>query len=624
MFNDRSLRGMSSFRHLACATLVAVVIAASPQIAQAATILVINNDGAGEGFNDPTPASPVGGNTGTTIGAQRLIAFQRAAEIWGARLSSSVTIRVRAQFDPQSCNASGAVLGAAGPLTAHRDFTGAPVSGTWYPAALANARAGSDLSANDDINATFNSTIGTTCAFPLGWYYGLDGNPGSNIDFLSVLLHELGHGLGFLTFVDLLTGAKFNGYNDIFMRYLEHHGASPPDYPSMTNAQRLTASTSTGNLHWTGANVRAASGILSAGRVGDHVRMYAPATPSEGSSVSHWDTALTPNQMMEPSYTQSILAPGLELPLFQDIGWTVVTPPEGAVVSQDFNGDTKSDVLWRNTSGYVAMWLLNGNVVTADVGVSGVDPSYQYMGTCDFNGDRKSDVLWRHTGGYVAMWLMNGNTIVSNVGVGSLDTAWQIIGTGDFDGDGKCDILWRHSGGYVAMWRMSSNSILAAPGVAGIGTDWTPLGTGDFDGDGKTDIAWRHTNGSVGFWLMNSNTVASSPPASVLSTSWQFGGIGDFNGDSKKDIVWRHTSGYVALWLMNGGTVGSAPGVAGATTDWQLAKVGDINGDGKPDLLWRHSGGYVAAWLMNNTTVQSSPGIAGPSTVWQMQTRNPN
>src|SRR5437870_889424 len=76
-----------------------MVLVASP-VAHAATFTVINNDGAGEGFNDPTPVAPIGGNIGATLGTQRLIAFQRAADIWGALLSSAVTIRVNATFDP--------------------------------------------------------------------------------------------------------------------------------------------------------------------------------------------------------------------------------------------------------------------------------------------------------------------------------------------------------------------------------------------------------------------------------------------------------------------------------------------------------------------------------------------
>lgn len=194
----------------------------------AATITVVNLDGAGEGFNDPSAPdfnSTAGGNTGATLGAQRLNAFQFAANIFGAAINSSVVIRVGANFDPLFCTATLTILGQAGPVTAHRDFANALVPNTWYSAALANKLAGTDLApANDDIGATFNSAIGTTCAFPLPWYYGTDANPpAGTIDFVTVVLHELGHGLGFLTFVSLSTGAKLVGRNDVFMLNLENH-----------------------------------------------------------------------------------------------------------------------------------------------------------------------------------------------------------------------------------------------------------------------------------------------------------------------------------------------------------------------------------------------------------------
>ena len=48
-----------------------------------ATITIVNKDPVGVGFNDPTPAAPVGGNAGTTLGQQRLNVFQAAAAIWG-------------------------------------------------------------------------------------------------------------------------------------------------------------------------------------------------------------------------------------------------------------------------------------------------------------------------------------------------------------------------------------------------------------------------------------------------------------------------------------------------------------------------------------------------------------
>lgn len=299
--------------------------------AHAATISVVNNDGPGEGFNDPTPAAPVGGNPGTTVGAQRLNAFQFAANLWAANLQSTVTIIVGAEFNPLSCTANSAVLGAAGPNSIFRDFLGAPVANTWYVEALANSLAGADQDGeSDDIGATFSSTIGTPgCLQNSGWYYGLDGNtPANRIDFVTVLLHEMGHGLGFLDLINLSSGSKFLGFNDAYMRFLEDHSTGKL-YPNMTNAERVAASKNTGNLHWTGANGVAAGVSLTAGRhvPSGHIQMYAPNPQQPGSSVAHWDTALSLNQLMEPIYTEPTHTFALELALFKDLGWPTQVPP---------------------------------------------------------------------------------------------------------------------------------------------------------------------------------------------------------------------------------------------------------------------------------------------------------
>jgi hypothetical protein len=158
---------------------------------------VINLDGPGEGFNDPSPADPAstaGGNSAVTLGGQRLVAFQFAANMWGTLLSSPVEIRIDANFDPLPCADTSAILGEAGPNTVHRDFAGAPLPNTWYPQALANSFAGFDVLPNiSDIGAVFNSAIGTTCPFPIVWYYGLDANPpAGQLDFVSVVYMSLG------------------------------------------------------------------------------------------------------------------------------------------------------------------------------------------------------------------------------------------------------------------------------------------------------------------------------------------------------------------------------------------------------------------------------------------------
>src|SRR2546423_1856963 len=134
------------------------------QSASAATIVILNNDQPNVGFNDPAAVSPVGNNTGTTLGQQRLNAFQFAANIWGATLNSSVTITIRASWSALSCTSTTATLGSAGAAGIVRNFPNAPFQDTWYSEALANSLAGSDLntSSNPEISAQFNVNLGNT------------------------------------------------------------------------------------------------------------------------------------------------------------------------------------------------------------------------------------------------------------------------------------------------------------------------------------------------------------------------------------------------------------------------------------------------------------------------------
>lgn len=318
---------------------------ASPRPAQAvATISVVNNDAAGEGFNDPTPFTPVGGNPATTLGEARLLAFQHAAFLWGSCLTSSVEIKIGATMDPLPGNATSAVLGQAGATTVHRNFLNAPVADTWYPQALANSYIGADADpATNDIGAAFNSGLDGAILGATDWYYGLDGNPGGDVDFVSVVLHELGHGLGFQTFANLATGVKLNNFDDTYLRNLECHGSVPAGYGAGTNAQRVSCSIGDPNLHWTGAATQAAAGALplTAGFPGGHVQMNGPSPLQPGSSVSHFSIAAFPNQLMEPSYTGANHSVGLALPLMEDIGWTL-QPKNGTdiVFIIDMTGST--------------------------------------------------------------------------------------------------------------------------------------------------------------------------------------------------------------------------------------------------------------------------------------------
>lgn len=316
---------MRRSRALSLALVLAVMAGFLAAPAEAAsTFLLIVQDGPNEGFNDTTPILPQGGNPATTLGEARLRALELGASLWANSLDSEVSIRILAHFDPLGGSQTAATLGLGGPQGVFRDFVGAPAAGVWYPAALADRLAGVDLDEADvDIEITFNSDVDGAVLGSSRFYYGFDSTPpAGDIDFLSVVAHELGHGLGFTTFLDRQTGAKFLGFDDAYMLHLEHHGATPPDFPSMTDAQRLAAFTAEPDLHWTGPAAVAASGVLTAGvGVGGHVEIYGPDPISAGSSLSHFATTLTPDQFMEPFYVGVALDFDLTLAVFQDLGW---------------------------------------------------------------------------------------------------------------------------------------------------------------------------------------------------------------------------------------------------------------------------------------------------------------
>jgi flagellar hook assembly protein FlgD len=141
------------------------------------------------------------------------------------------------------------------------DFPGAGFAGTWYTGAEANRLSGVDQDPTfDDIGAQFQSNVGTAgCLTTRSWYYGFDGNEGANgLDLLAVLLHELGHGIGFLTLTDETDGSYFSSQPTIWDRYLMDN-VSHKHWIDMTPAERVASAINTGHLVWDGPAVNAAA-----------------------------------------------------------------------------------------------------------------------------------------------------------------------------------------------------------------------------------------------------------------------------------------------------------------------------------------------------------------------------
>lgn len=225
-------------------------------IAQAADLVPVNFDGPDEGYNDTTPVAPVGGNPGTTRGEQRQIVAQFAADLWGAVLVSDQPVFIGAQFNPLGAN----VLGSAGATFVNANFAPGVVPDTWYSAALSDAISGVDQNPGFiDINSQFSSDF--------TFYYGLDDNtPAGQINFLDVIMHEFGHGLGFQNFENEAAGTFLANVQDIYSVFTFDNTTSK-FWTEMTVAERQASAINSGNVVFTGASATAGAQMILDNRV---------------------------------------------------------------------------------------------------------------------------------------------------------------------------------------------------------------------------------------------------------------------------------------------------------------------------------------------------------------------
>lgn len=239
-------------------------------------------------------------------------AFQRAVNIWATQLNSSVPITVSASFEPLGSG----ILGSAGPSQVFRDFPGAPKPGTWYVDAIANKRHGSQLDASPDIVARFSSNFSN-------WHYGTTPAPTGKYDFTSVVLHELGHGVGFLGAGSVSGGTgtvKVAGYPVSYARFTElGTGKKLLSFPD--NSAGLANALRSNNVYFDSTKVRNVNS-------GQPAKLYAPASWDAGSSYSHLDESTyragNANSLMTPKIGagETIRNPGpITKAVLTSIGW---------------------------------------------------------------------------------------------------------------------------------------------------------------------------------------------------------------------------------------------------------------------------------------------------------------
>ena len=294
-------------------------------------------------------------------------------------------------------------------------------------------------------------------------------------------------------------------------------------------------------------------------------------------------------------------------------------------VKNDFNGDGKSDILFRSSSIDESLWLyeMDGHSIIESNKVTPLNPNYEIVHIGDFTGENKVDILIRHSiTDILYLFEMDGPTVKSRKVIGKLDR-WSIAAVADFTGDGKEDILLREEGSeHLRMYKMDAHKISSTTELDDLSLEWDVAGAGDFNGDGKYDILLRDSSKDL-LWLYEmdgSNIIYESKVADIAS-DWIIAGIADFTGDKNADILFRNaTSGLFSLYVMDGSEIISSEVIEDLSLEWRVAGVADYSGDGKADILLRDMA-TDDLWMyeMDGTTILEDNLVGTLSSSWQAQ-----
>lgn len=298
----------------------AVILLAIVSTASSSVFQINYTDAPGTGFYDPT------------LGSARREAMRRACDAWSRYLTDSNTIVVDAGFTNMGGTYQAATMATGTPTRTFRSFTSSPgVSPTvWYPSALADALAQRELkSGYSDIRVTFNADIDGDVLGERDWHYENAVPAGDDLDFQTIAMHELAHGLGFYTtFQADGTFGQSEGYPVIYDTLLAREdGAKLVDVsPSGEHV--------TGDVFFAGAN--AAWAWADEGGTG-MAPVYAPSRFSYSSSLVHWDRFWFEGDLslMSPYYDIAIRTPDrVTIAALADMGWSVQYPhaPEPSVM----------------------------------------------------------------------------------------------------------------------------------------------------------------------------------------------------------------------------------------------------------------------------------------------------
>lgn len=285
---------------------------------------------------------------------------------------------------------------------------------------------------------------------------------------------------------------------------------------------------------------------------------------------------------------------------------------DGLRPRQDVNGDGNSDIIVRNGgSGKVGHWRMRGHVVLSAPTSQSYASQLTLVATGDFNGDGRTDILWRRADHTFRLWTASGSGwSPSTINHGPIQAASVVVGAADIDGDGRDEVLIvNNTSRFLTYWKVEGTSRTGHPQYT-INPANRLVAAGDLNGDGRQDLVWMNSARQLNLWWSNGNGFGEA--RSLLSTEpvpngWTVAGVADITGDGQGDLVFfNHSNSRFMWWEIRGGQVHhrNAPRQLNAGT--QLVALGDYNGDGMSDALMRTANNVLKVWYSDGTGIPSS------------------
>jgi hypothetical protein len=265
------------------------------------------------------------------------VAFEYAVSIWENSINSPIPINIHANWDKLSDN----MLGNGKPSVFYRNFKGAPKNNIYYPVALVEKITGKEYNniSESDISCSFNKSK--------PWYFGTDGKtPATQYDFVTAVLHEIGHGLGISGFFTIENGVgKYSNtsnspsvYDYFIFNENQQRIADQSLFPSPSQELILQLTSNSLVFNYTTENYEM-----------HDITVYAPNSWENGKSIYHLKktdfSKGTPNELMSAhTYKgEAIHNPGEKtLYVLSELGWTVNIEKEAIAINA--NGTEKSAI----------------------------------------------------------------------------------------------------------------------------------------------------------------------------------------------------------------------------------------------------------------------------------------